>query len=99
MEAEESGLLFTSIPYDEGWTVSIDGQKVTPRKVFEAFLAVDIPAGSHQVTMTYFPGGLALGAKISAGALLILLVLFIIKRKAENRRVLTITNITREEDK
>lgn len=99
VEAEESGLLFTSIPYDEGWTVSIDGQKVTPRKVFEAFLAVDIPAGSHQVTMTYFPGGLALGAKISAGALLILLVLFIIKRKAENRRVLTITNITREEDK
>ncbi len=86
VEAEEAGLLFTSIPYDEGWTVSIDGQKVTPRKVFEAFLAVDIPAGSHQVLLTYFPGGLAHGIMISAAALFILLILFIINIYASGSR-------------
>lgn len=93
VEAEEAGLLFTSIPYDEGWTVSIDGQKVTPRKVFEAFLAVDIPAGSHQVLFTYFPGGLALGIKISAAALLVLFVLFIVKLHGPgSRRAVTHEN-------
>lgn len=86
VEAEEAGLLFTSIPYDEGWTVSIDGQKVKPRKVFEALLAVDIPAGSHQVLLTYFPGGLAHGIMISAAALFILLILFIINIYASGSR-------------
>lgn len=97
--AKESGVLFTSIPFDKGWTVTIDGKKFMTRKAFETFLAVDISAGNHEITFTYFPEGLRLGAIISAAAAGILLLLFLAKRwKRRSRpKIHTENDIIKEE--
>lgn len=58
-------LLMTSIPYDEGWTVKVDGQKVDVKAVGEALIAVDLTAGTHTIEMTFFPKGLAPGIIIT----------------------------------
>lgn len=79
--AKTAGALFTSIPFDEGWTVTIDGEKAETREIFEAFLSVNIPEGTHEITFRYFPGGLKPGAAISAAAAVILLLLYIGKKK------------------
>lgn len=49
-------LLFTTIPYDEGWKVTVDGQKTAAVSVLkDALLAVRIPAGEHKIAFTYDP--------------------------------------------
>ena len=48
--------MYTSIPYDKGWTITVDGAEVTPRKLFDTFLAVDLSGGTHEISMTYERG-------------------------------------------
>ena len=58
VSAAKAGMLFTSIPFDKGWTVKVDGEKVETRKAFGAFLAIDVSAGDHVIDFSLFPGGL-----------------------------------------
>ena len=79
VNTDSRGTLFTSIPYDKGWTVTVDGQQVETRKIFDAFLAIDLPAGNHTIEFSYFPEGLAPGLAITGGALVILLLICLVK--------------------
>lgn len=55
------GLLFTSIPYDDGWSVYVDGKEYQVDKVGNAFIALKLAAGAHIIEFKYFPPGLKLG--------------------------------------
>lgn len=81
--AEEPGLLFTSIPYDKGWTIQVDGQEIKGRKVMEAFLGVDLPQGQHQISFHYSPPGLKQGIILSIGSLLLFGIGMWLGRKQE----------------
>ena len=87
---EHPGLLYTSIPYDRGWSVLVDGEEAETRKLFDTFLTVELPAGSHTVEMHYEPEGLRAGAAItavSAGSLAAAAVLGrLAERKKKERR-------------
>lgn len=85
VNAAERGVLFTSIPYETGWTVKIDGEEAETEKIFEAFLSVDIPAGEHEITFEYFPAGLKPGIIITLASIAILAMLFIVDRIMERR--------------
>lgn len=73
VSVQNAGTLFTSIPYDEGWEVLVDGVPSRKWKIFDAFLAVNLPEGEHTVTLSYEPQGLRLGAMITAGSIAFLL--------------------------
>ena len=85
VNASERGVLFTSIPYETGWTVKIDGEEAETEKIFEAFLSVDIPEGEHEITFEYFPAGLKPGIIITLASIAILAMLFIVDRIMERR--------------
>lgn len=72
VQAAEAGTLFTSIPYDKGWRVTVDGQERKARKVLDAFLGIDLPAGSHHIGLEYHPPGLKAGAAVSTISLLLI---------------------------
>lgn len=57
--------MFTSIPYDEGWTIKVDGKEVEYYAIGEAFIGVDMYPGEHTVEMIYVPKGLREGIVIS----------------------------------
>ncbi len=59
--AAEDGLLFTSIPYDAGWTVYVDGDKWDIDTVGDAFIGVWLEEGDHTIVFKYFPPGLGVG--------------------------------------
>ncbi|MBQ4313618.1 MAG: YfhO family protein, partial [Clostridia bacterium] len=82
---ENDGLMFTSIPYDKGWTVKVDGEKVESICVGDALLAFEVPAGEHTVTMSYFPTGLIIGLVITLLCVFVLVVLCVtpLREKAE----------------
>lgn len=58
-------VMMTTIPYNKGWHVKVDGQRVTPRKAFGTFIAVPMTAGVHHVTLSFWPPLLTLGIIIT----------------------------------
>ncbi len=57
--------LLTTIPYDEGWQITCDGETVIPRRALGALLAVDLTPGEHTVEMRYMPDAFRYGAAVS----------------------------------
>ncbi len=79
--APENSVLYTSIPYDKGWQVTVDGKKADTFELSDkALLGVNLTAGEHTVEFSYHVRGLFVGVCISAGALLFI-ILFLIFRK------------------
>ncbi len=70
----ERETMFTSIPYDKGWKVLVDGEEAEYYAIGDAFIGVDMTPDEHTVEMIYIPVGLKTGIIISVGAWLILLL-------------------------
>lgn len=83
LNASQNGAVFTSIPYDAGWTVTVDGQRVDSYPIGDlnengsqgAFLAFDIGVGAHEITLQFVPAGLLPGLCLSAVSLIAFLLL------------------------
>lgn len=71
--AQKAGSLFTSIPYDRGWTVKVDGQVQELQKIFDTFASVELTEGTHTVSFSYEPEGFVTGIWITLGSILLLL--------------------------
>lgn len=59
--ASENQILFTSIPYQDGWTVKVDGKKVEHLEVIKAMIGVELTPGEHTITFSYTPPGFVAG--------------------------------------
>lgn len=70
--ADEEMLLFTSILYEEGWTVSIDGTAVPVQAFKDALVSVSVPEGTHEIEFSYCPKGLKPGLFITLASLTVL---------------------------
>jgi len=77
---DEAKTVYTSIPYDAGWQVLIDGKKVDTFKIGTSLLGFDIDAGTHNITLKYAPKGLVLGSIVSLSSLTILITIYIYKK-------------------
>ena len=90
ISTDQHSLLFFSIPYDKGWTVTVDGVKRETVKSLDAFLSVRITPGEHTVVLSFEPRGLKTGALITALSLLLLNITagVILLRKIRKRRAL-----------
>ncbi len=78
--AAQDCTLFTSIPYEKGWTVLVDGVPVEAEEFAGAFLTIPLTAGTHTIEMAYLPQGLPMGAMVTAGSLGLLLILALVFR-------------------
>lgn len=65
-------LMFFSVPYDKGWSASVNGAPALIEKANVGFMAVRVPAGNATIRFDYVAPGLALGAKITLAALAVL---------------------------
>ena len=71
VEADREGLLYTSIPQDGGWSVTLDGEEAETLLVGDVMTAVKLTEGSHDIEITYRNAAFDLGWKISAICLLL----------------------------
>jgi uncharacterized membrane protein YfhO len=74
VDAREDSVLMITLPYEEGWTVYLDGKKVDYFEVIDSFIGIDITKGSHIIKMEYKIPGLELGLGISLVSITILIV-------------------------
>lgn len=63
--------LFTTIPYEKGWSVYVDGKEKKIETVKNGFLMVSLEKGKHEVEFLYKVPGLKTGSIVSFGSLLI----------------------------
>ena len=69
---DRENLVFYSVPYDDGWSVTVDGEEADVIRANVGFMAVDVPAGSHTVRFTYRTPGLVVGIAAGVGGMLLL---------------------------
>lgn len=72
--SNEKTLLYTSIPYDEGWNVTVDGKKVDYLNILDGLIGVELEEGEHTIEFKYRVPGLIIGSSISVLAFIGLLV-------------------------
>lgn len=70
---DKKSLVFFSVPYDEGWSATVNGQSVTIEKVNVGFMAVPVEAGVSEIRFNYKNPGLVPGFTVT----LITAVIFI----------------------
>lgn len=74
-------LIFTSVAFDEGWHVLVDGKEVETFMTADALLTFRIEgAGEHTLEMKYMPAPIRLGIIVSVLSLLIYLLILITYR-------------------
>lgn len=78
INVEDNNILFTSIPYEKGWELKVDGKKTKIIPVARAFLGAKLPKGEHEIELTFHTPGLIIGI-ITSIIGLILSILFVIK--------------------
>lgn len=85
ISVDEAGLMFTSIPYDSGWTAYVDGRKTDIQTVAGAFIALDLEKGDHVIEFKYFPRGLKSGLIFTFAGWLVFALLMNAKTIKEKR--------------
>lgn len=82
--APEDGVFATTFPYDDGWTLEIDGRRVEPERLAGVFLSASLAKGEHAVSMRYAPAGFRAGMAVST-ATWVAVALWYLRRKFNSR--------------
>jgi len=77
VNAAQDGRLFFTFPYDEGWTLTVDGQNTPLIKTADLFMSADIGVGEHSYSLRFLPKGMRFGRYISCGSLVLLGLLIV----------------------
>ena len=77
------GLLYTSVPQNGNWKISVDGSPAAVTLVGGAMIAIPLSAGEHTVTFTYSNTAFTLGWKISLACFVMFVVFVYLCRKPQ----------------
>jgi|GEM_PF-3188628 len=81
---EDFGVLFISIPYENGWTAYVDGNKTDVKEVYDGMMSVSLTPGEHTIELKYQTPGLLIGAIITIISLVGYLVYYRYKEFMDN---------------
>lgn len=81
IDVENDGYFVTSLLYQDGFHVYVDGEEVSYEKVNTAFVGFAITQGEHQIVIEFEMPGKRLGYSISICAILIASGIYIIRRR------------------
>ena len=74
IDMRRAGFFETSYPFRAGYSVTVDGESVRPRRSAAGFLVVPLAAGNHEIQIDFLPPGYRTGLGISLLALLLLVL-------------------------
>ena len=82
VKAKENCYLYSSIPYDDGWSVYVDGKKAETFEIGGTLLAIELTPCQHKIEYKYFPVGFLYGIIISAVTVFGLCVFYIYNKSS-----------------
>lgn len=94
--------VLTTIPYDEGWQVLVDGKPVEIFKAADALIAFEIEgAGAHTLRLRYAPRIVMIGTAVSLGSAAVFAAIviceYVIKKRRAEKRLPENTNVIEHE--
>lgn len=81
----DSKILFTTIPYEKGWTVYVNGEKYNISPIlYDSLIALELPGkGEYDIEFVFKAPGMIAGFVISGMCLLVLVVIVLLMRRKE----------------
>lgn len=82
--SRDNELVMTTIPYDKGWKITVDGKEVEPIKALGSLVAfyVDGEVGeTHDVELIYRPNTFVIGSVVSLLSLALLIAIIILEKR------------------
>lgn len=82
----DPGRLIFSIPYDNGWTLYVDGKETKIEPFRDAFIGVYLEEGEHEIRLEYQTPGLKIGVIISMSCVMIFMASAFILHTLKKRK-------------
>ena len=86
LEGHADMTYISTIPYEKGWTLTIDGEPAPIMDYQSAFVAFDLPEGTHEVHLSFKAPGMTEGSVISACGVLLFVLMAGISVIRKNKR-------------
>ncbi|NLD20199.1 MAG: YfhO family protein [Clostridiales bacterium] len=87
IHTSQDGMLVTSIPYEKGWILKVDGkEKEITEFMGGAFISTPMTQGDHEVELTFRPPGLILGIIMTIISLAVLVMCYFLQRARRSSR-------------
>lgn len=77
----KDGVFMTSIPYDDGWSIYANGEKLDTYSILEGFLGADLSKGDYEIKMVYRCPGLIRGFVITIFGIFIFFLICKMEKK------------------
>lgn len=78
----KKNILFTSIPYNKGWKIYVDGKESDAFALLEGtFLGAELTPGEHELLIVYRQKWILVGMGCALAGIVCLITCFVIKRK------------------
>jgi uncharacterized membrane protein YfhO len=65
-DLDEGDTVLTTIPYEDGWSLTVDGISQEIKVYQDALIGIDCGSGHHDIHLTFTPPGMKTGAVVSA---------------------------------
>jgi len=53
INVDKNQIIYTSIPYDESWEITIDNEITKPTRLFDSLIGIEVKPGKHTIKMEY----------------------------------------------
>ena len=80
-DSQNEASLFFTLPYDKGWSATLNGQPVQIDRAQEGFMKVDVPAGQGRVVLTFVPQGFWTGLLSSLTGFVLFFLYYLFKQR------------------
>ena len=95
---KDNRTILTTIPYDKGWEVYVDGERVETTEALDSLVAFNIEsAGDHSIRFLYRPTTFKLGITISAISFACFILILVFEKKLKKiafiRNVFTVPEL------
>lgn len=81
-EGRDGEILFTSIPYDDGWKIKLNGDKITPVLFDNCLICIPLRDGENRIQMSYTAPGLPAGIMLSVLGLCALAAAAVLRKRS-----------------
>lgn len=79
---QDSQLIMTTLAYDSGWKVTVDGKRVDTVEALDGVVAFTVDtAGEHEIVMKYRPTALTLGLTITVLSIILFALIMIFEKQ------------------
>ena len=87
VDAGDGGILVTSVPYDDGWSMKIDGRDTNIAELTgDVWISTQLEPGTHEIELRFRPAGFIKGLILTIESIIILLVATLLPAVLQRRR-------------